>query len=122
MPAIGLSDPQRRSLLGEIRAALLAAHPARAQSPTQTMKLGQIEQHLDCLVAIARRLNTERLEPELAMLLDDVCPTCQFQFASGYCPLRSVSGCLLYRDAEAVFHAIKLALPSLAELNDEARQ
>jgi hypothetical protein len=122
MPKVALSFAQREQLLDRLASALDAARAQPPNSQARRLLLGHIDRHLNCLIAIAQRLKTDRLEPCISFLLDDVCPTCQFQFASGYCPLRSVNGCLLYREAQIVFRTIRQAMPELGIAHSDIEQ
>lgn len=75
-----------------------------------------IENHLEELVGIVRRLTAEGVEPYLNQLVDDICSKCPDQTVSGYCPQRAAGPCVLYRFAGPIVAATARAL---REMGDE---
>lgn len=75
----------------------------------------ELKNHIDDLVAIARRTSADRIEPYLAQILEEICGKCAHAFPSGYCPLRDRGLCLLYRQARPILRAI---VGALCEIQD----
>jgi hypothetical protein len=74
---------------------------------------GEIYDHVDGLVRIARRTRGDDVATYLAQLPAEVCHDCRHQFENGFCPLRHRRMCALQVAATPVFEAIGGALRNL---------
>jgi len=73
------------------------------------------DRHLDALVDIERRTKSDRIEPYLAQLLDEVCGACPKQDRSGFCPLRYEGTCVIFAHAQPILRCIALALEQIRD-------
>src|SRR4051812_47621027 len=64
---------------------------------------GEIYDHVDGLIRIARRTTGDDVAPYLAQLPAEVCRDCRHQFEDGFCPLRHRRMCALQIAATPVF-------------------
>ena len=124
-----LQGEQRQKVLAAVWNVLRASRPElfeqqRLDQPGGVMAL---DPHLDTLVEMSRQMTTDRIEPYLARIIDDVCARCAEQDASGYCPLRHVNSCVLFSHARLILETIDSALfelrdPAYLASHDEARE
>ena len=117
MTLTNLDDSQRKLVMESIRHALLVVAPEStwAEASARPGGLHDLERNLDALVEIARRTRSDRVEPYLAEILDDVCATCGNQRTSAYCPLRHAGDCVLYACAGPIMWAIGGALRQMGD-------
>jgi hypothetical protein len=76
---------------------------------------GEVYDHIDALVRIARRTTGDDPKPYLAQLPAEVCAGCRHQFETGFCPLRHRSLCVLQVATTPVFEAIGGVLRNLGD-------
>jgi len=117
MTATTLDAAGRQLVMDSIRHALLVVAPewTRPDDYDRPGGLHDLEQKLDALIEIARRTHTDRVEPYLGEILDDVCSHCQNQRTSAYCPLRHSGNCVLYACAGPIMWAVGGALRRLRD-------
>lgn len=117
MTATTLDAAGRELVMNSIRHALLVVAPewTRPEEYNRPGGLHDLEEKLDALIELARRTDSDRVEPYLAQILDDVCPHCKNQRASAYCPLRHSGDCVLYACAGPIMWAIRGALRRLRD-------
>jgi hypothetical protein len=114
---------QRRHLLAQVYHTLRRVEPGLFghHNVHRPGGLDGIAEHLDRLVQIVRETGTPLHEAHVAMMLDQVCEKCPYEFPSRYCPLRHVDGCVLYRHSEAIMRAMARVLSEWGEMIPLAR-
>jgi hypothetical protein len=117
MTTTTLDAAGRALAMDSVRHALLVVAPewTRPEEYDRPGGLHDLERKLDALIAIARRTRSDRVEPYLAEILDDVCTHCENQRASAYCPMRHSGNCVLYACAGPIMWAIGGALRRLGD-------
>lgn len=112
MVTLTAHTPSRRQLLDAIKQAILSTEAEQPGDPDLHRWGGMetIEQHLDALTGIAEKMETDLPEAYLAEVLDNVCAHCPEQAPSGYCPLRHINACTLYRCTGPIIDAIRHSL------------
>lgn len=117
MTATTVDAAGRQLVMDSIRHALLVVAPewTRPEEYDRPGGLHDLEEKLDALIEIARRTRSDRVEPYLAEILDDVCSHCRNQRASAFCPVRHSGNCVLYACAGPIMWAIGGALRRLGD-------
>jgi hypothetical protein len=114
-----LNADQRSKVLAAAQGALQTACAKQLESDTELLDhprgLVHLEKNLDALIAIARRTTSQRIEPYLVQLLEDICDHCPSSLPTGHCPLRRTGACLLYQNAEPIMKAISGALGEVGD-------
>jgi hypothetical protein len=118
-----LTTEQRRDVFAAMVRALRASSSALFAEVEVNQPGGpaEIETHVNALVDIVRRSTATSIEPYLAQIFDDICKKCAHQFASTYCPLRSMGGCVLCSHTATIVAAIAGALREIGDANYAGR-
>jgi hypothetical protein len=115
MRIMPLTPWQRNRVLALIYRELLLSQAGRRVPEVTAAAADAMESHLDALVGIVRRSTAQKVEPYLVQILDEICPKCQNQTVSGYCPLRHSGECLVYGQAAVLIKTISRVLGEIPD-------